>query len=219
MINPKAALVSAGFIALMLAAGFAALGTVPVDARIATHFGWDGTPDGWMSPVPAFFFAPAIATASWLLALVIPHLGESGARLSRHSGPYALFWLLPVLIAVPADLVVTGPALGLSWAGIRLMPVAIGLLFVLLGNVMGKLPPNPFIGIRNVWTREDERVWDQTHRFGGWVFMIGGFIILGSAMLAPRTQAFPPVVLVVALFAAALCTVKSWLLARDLRGR
>ncbi len=218
MINPKAALVSAGFILLMIVAGVAALGQVPADARIATHFAWDGTPDGWMSPASAFFVAPCIAAALWLLALVIPRLGQGGGQLANYPGPYAILWLMPVLIGLPADLVVTGPALGLSWATLRLIPAATGILFILLGNVMGKLPPNPYIGIRTPWTRADERVWDQTHRFGGWVFVIGGFIILASALLTPQERG-THVVLVVTVAAALLCTVKSWLLARDQRRR
>lgn len=219
MVNPKAALASAGFILLMIVAGLIALGQVPADARIVTHFAADGTPNGWMHPFPAFFVAPAVATMTWLSFLAIPHLGKRSAALAHMPRTYAILWALPIVITVPVDLVVIGPTLGLSWAGLRLVPAAVGVLFILLGNVMGKLPPNPFIGIRTPWTRADERVWDKTHRFGGWVFLIGGFVILGSALLVPRDRVFPPVVLVVTLFAAALCTAKSWLLARDQRRR
>lgn len=218
MIAPKAALFSAGFIVLMIVAGFVALGHVPADGRIATHFALDGTPNGWMSPVPAFFLGPLIGALLWLLALIIPRLGEGGARLARFPRVYAILWLLPVLIAVPADFQILTPALGLSRSSFRLMPAMTGILFILLGNVMGKLPPNPYIGIRTPWTRADERVWDQTHRFGGPVFVIGGFIILASAVLAPQERGIP-VVLIVTIAAAALCTVKSWLLSRAQRRR
>jgi uncharacterized membrane protein len=217
VINPKAALVSAGFIVLMIAAGLFALGQVPADTRIATHFAADGTPNGWMSPFPAFFIAPAIAVLMWLLLLAIPRFGRRAIALTHMPRTYGVLWAVPVLIAAPVHLVVAGPALGLSWATLRLVPASIGVLFILLGNVMGKLPPNPFIGIRTPWTRADDRVWDQTHRFGGWVFVAGGFVILGSALLVPSDKVFPPVVLVVVVSTAALCTVKSWLLSRERR--
>ena len=37
----------------------------------------------------------------------------------------------------------------------------------LLGNVMGKVRRNFWIGIRTPWTLASERVWYSTHRFAG----------------------------------------------------
>ena len=41
------------------------------------------------------------------------------------------------------------------------------LLIALLGNVMGKVRRNFFVGIRTPWTLKDTRVWARTHRFTG----------------------------------------------------
>lgn len=219
MINPKAALVSAGCILLMIVAGIAALGHVPADAKVVTHFAADGTPNGWMTPFPAFFIGPGIAALLWVCLLVMPRLGRRAAALARMPRTYGMLWALPVLIAAPADLIMVGPTLGLSWTGLRLIPAATGVLFILLGNLMGKLPPNPLIGIRTPWTRADDRVWDQTHRFAGWIFVAGGFIILGAALLMPPGLQLRKLVLLVVVTTAALGTVKSWLLARAQRRR
>lgn len=215
MINPKASLVSAGFILLMAAAGVWGWLQLPPDARVAVHFAADGTPNGWMAPFPAFFVMPGMAMLLWLFLLVMPRLGPRAANLTRAPRAYGVVWMLPALIAVPVQLLILAPALGLSWSPLRLMPASIGLIFILLGNVMGKIPPNPFIGIRTPWTRADDRVWDQTHRFAGWVFVAGGFILLGSALLLPPGPNLRHVVLLVVLTAAGLGTVKSWLLSRE----
>lgn len=59
--------------------------------------------------------------------------------------------------------------------------LATGVLFVVLGNVMGKLRPNWFVGIRTPWTLSSKRSWTRTHAVGGRVFMIIGavFIVAG----------------------------------------
>lgn len=213
MINAKAAFLSAGFILLMLIVGVWACLHLPADARVATHFGFDGTPDGWSTPFPAFFVMPAMGILLWLFILIMPRLGKGGANLARLPRVYGLIWLLPALILVPADLIILSPTLGLSWNSAKVLPAMLGVIFIVLGNVMGKLPPNPFIGVRTRWTLADDRVWDQTHRFAGWVFVAGGFIMVGCALLLPAVST-RKAMLAVILAAAALSTVKSWMLAR-----
>ena len=44
---------------------------------------------------------------------------------------------------------------------------AIGLMFIVLGNYMGKVRKNFFIGIRTPWTLASDEVWNRTHRLGG----------------------------------------------------
>jgi uncharacterized membrane protein len=56
------------------------------------------------------------------------------------------------------------------------------LLFALLGNVLGKVRRNFYIGIRTPWTIAEERVWNATHRFAAKTFVIGGFVALVLAL-------------------------------------
>ena len=46
-----------------------------------------------------------------------------------------------------------------------------GLLFMIIGNYLPKVKQNNTIGIRVVWTLQDEENWSATHRFSGklWV--------------------------------------------------
>ena len=47
------------------------------------------------------------------------------------------------------------------------------ILFIIIGNVMGRIRPTFFVGIRTPWTLADDEVWRKTHRlaaplgFGG----------------------------------------------------
>jgi uncharacterized membrane protein len=54
-------------------------------------------------------------------------------------------------------------------------------LIALIGNLMGKLRRNFYIGIRTPWTLASERVWNDTHRFAARIMVFGG---LGGAVLA-----------------------------------
>lgn len=58
------------------------------------------------------------------------------------------------------------------------MTVSVAIMFILFGNVMGKIKHNYFVGIRTPWTLADERVWIKTHRFAAPLWVMAGFIIL-----------------------------------------
>ena len=57
------------------------------------------------------------------------------------------------------------------------------LLIVLLGNVMGKVRRNFFVGIRTPWTLANEQVWYATHRLAGKTFFAGGLLGLVCVFL------------------------------------
>jgi uncharacterized membrane protein len=53
-----------------------------------------------------------------------------------------------------------------------------GMLLVLamLGNVLGKVQRNFWMGVRTPWTLASETVWIRTHRLAAWLFVAGGLI-------------------------------------------
>jgi uncharacterized membrane protein len=58
---------------------------------------------------------------------------------------------------------------------------------------MGKVGPNPYVGIRLPWTLGDETNWKLTHRFARTTFVAAGIgmIVLG-AVLPPPFAFFVP---------------------------
>jgi uncharacterized membrane protein len=72
-----------------------------------------------------------------------------------------------------------------AWSGkvdiTRPMLAGILVMFSLLGNVMGKVRRNFYVGVRTPWTLASERVWNDTHRLAAKVCVGGG--IFGLAVL------------------------------------
>jgi uncharacterized membrane protein len=50
--------------------------------------------------------------------------------------------------------------------------------FALLGNVLGQVRRNFWMGVRTPWTLASETVWNNTHRLAAWLFVAVG--ILGA---------------------------------------
>jgi len=76
------------------------------------------------------------------------------------------------------------------------------LLLALLGNLMGKVRRNFYIGVRTPWTLANERVWNATHRFAGKTLVAGG--LAGLALTVAGLNGWP---VMVALLAGALIPV------------
>ena len=72
----------------------------------------------------------------------------------------------------------------------RGVEAGVGLLLIVLGNFMGKITRNFFVGIRTPWTLASDEVWLRTHRLGGKLFVLAGAVffvcgILGLGAMAP----------------------------------
>ena len=53
---------------------------------------------------------------------------------------------------------------------------ALFLFLILIGNVLGKVKRNFYIGVRTPWTLASEKVWYATHRFAAKAFVIAGLL-------------------------------------------
>ena len=59
-----------------------------------------------------------------------------------------------------------------------LLILAFGLLFIAMGNFFPTITQNKTLGIKISWTINNEQCWKLTHRFGGKVFVIAGFLLV-----------------------------------------
>ncbi|HKA59519.1 MAG TPA: SdpI family protein [Gemmatimonadales bacterium] len=151
--------------------------------RVATHWDLRGTPDGFSSRAWAVALIPIVIVAMTGLFNVLPKLDPRRENYAKFLSSY---WLIAnaviVFILVAHGMIIT-TGLGYSVRIDRLMPLGVGLLFVVLGNYLTRVEPNWFIGIRTPWTLSSDTVWRKTHRTGGWVMVLGGLALASGAFL------------------------------------
>ena len=210
MIERKAILISGLLILGFTLAGLAAWALLPVDQPVSTHFDADGVPDGWMPPARAFLSGPALGAVMWGFFLALRWIG--GPQLSTKAR--AAVFYTPVVVVAAMQVYFISAAFGLSWLSPRIILVAIGLTWMMMGNVMGKLRPNNVFGVRTPWTLADPHIWDQANRFGGWGMVLAG---LGTILLAVTMDPGWPMmwsILALPFVAMTVAWVRSWLLWR-----
>ena len=207
MISKGYAACSLFVIALMAAAGWFAIAHTPHDALIAIHFAADGRPNGYAHPALAFLLLPGVAAGIWVLLAVAPSMDPRGKNLARSQTAYGLIWLSVTLLLAAIQGAIIGIAAGAKIPMPQLTALLLAGVFVIAGNFMGKIRPNNFVGIRTPWTRANDRIWDQTHRLGGFVFVAAGlamaaapFVIRDPHMLMLAVALLPAVAVAVPIY-------------------
>jgi immunity protein, SdpI family len=150
--------------------------------RIPVHWGPTGEVDRYGGKVEGLLMPPAVAVLVYLMMLFLPRIDPGRANYRRFSGAY-----YTIRAAVLATIAVVYGTINVAMRGQavdvpRLIGLVVGGLFFLLGNLLGKIRPNWFVGVRTPWTLSSKRAWTRTHRLAGWVFILGGLAIMAAGL-------------------------------------
>jgi uncharacterized membrane protein len=177
---------------------------------VATHWNLRGTADGFSSRAMAVSIMPAVILVMTGLFNVLPKLDPRGDNYSKFIGTYWLFANAVIVFMLVGHGMIIATGLGYSVKIDRLMPIGVGVLFILLGNYLTRVEPNWFVGIRTPWTLSSDTVWRKTHRTGGWLMVIGGLVIAACAFLPHG--AFLPLFIAAILIMSVIPIVQSYIL-------
>lgn len=177
---------------------------------VATHWSLNGTPNGFSSRAWAIAVVPIVLVVMTVVFNVLPKIDPRHANYPKFLTTYWLFANSVIVFLLIAHGLFLARGLGYPVRIDRLMPVGVGLLFVILGNYLTRVEPNWFIGIRTPWTLSSDTVWRKTHRTGGWLMVLGGLLIAACAFLPHG--AFLPLFVSAILIMAVIPIVQSYIL-------
>jgi immunity protein, SdpI family len=182
--------------------------------RIPSHWNARGQIDSWISKPFGPFLDPAIMTGVFLIFLALPAISPRGFRFEGFRPAWGVLQaaILGFLLFIHALTLMA--AMGRPVDMKRGAEAGIGLLIAVLGNFLGKVTRNFFVGIRTPWTLASEEVWLRTHRLGGKLFVLAGLTVFVVA-LAGGAQ---PVIFAVVGAAALASVVASYLFYRRIEG-
>jgi len=154
-------------------------------ARIPTHWNLQGKVDGYGSR-GTLFLMPGVMTGLLFLFLILPTLSPKNFEVDASRETFLFVMVLVIglegyIHAVILYGVLQGGRVDLG----RAIFGGMFLFFALLGNVLGRVRRNFYIGIRLPWTIASERVWNDTHRVAAWVFVacgLAGFVAIVAGL-------------------------------------
>lgn len=160
---------------------------IPAGRLVPIHWGPSGQANGYAPKALGLFWAPGIAAAVsvLMLAFLIFPKSETVARSTKAylaaSTTILVFFMACHIVAV---LVTVGQPINVPAAIITMT----GIMFVILGNYMGKIRRNRWMGVRTPWTRSSEQCWDKTHRLASRLFVGLGLVLIAVALGGVRLE-------------------------------
>lgn len=185
-------------------------------AEIPSHWNAAGEVDSYMQKKKFIVFLPSI---TFFVIILFPILSKIDPRKKNYKF-FKRSWLIlqTGIVMFFAYLYFVNLYLALN-PGKSIEPFmfgGIGVLFILIGNYLGKIRQNYFIGIKTPWTLNNEEVWNKTQRVGGWSFVISGLIIFAEVFL--KWQVLPVMIFAV-VFASLTPVIYSYFIYRKIEKR
>ncbi len=168
-------------VALLVALPLAYLTMVypSLPARVPTHFGFDGKPNGFSDKQDMIWIVIAVSILSVSIYLLIRYLPRIDPKKTAALGAGNMQKIGVAVVALMSA--VTISILYSSRHGMisfnKLFNPLMGIFFIVVGNWMNNIKPNYFVGIRVPWTLESPDNWRATHRMGSKIWVIGGILI------------------------------------------
>jgi len=153
---------------------------------VATHWNFRGEVDGYSGKFVGAFMIPIIIIVSYLGMLVLPKFDPKKDRYEDFDNVYYGFRIVFTIVMFAIYIITSLYNLGYNININVWIPTLIGSMIILLGNYMGKIKNNYFFGIKTPWTLSSENIWNKTHRFGGYAFIIFGILIIISPFLSEK---------------------------------
>lgn len=151
--------------------------------EVPVHWNTAGEVDRYGSKFEGAFLMPIIAIGLYLLFWVIPKIDPKKEKYQQFEGVYHIFKNGIMIMLFGIYLIASLNSLGYNIRVEVWVPIVVGVLFLIIGNYMGKIKTNWFLGIRTPWTLSNDEVWNKTHRLGGKLFMLMGILLIITPLL------------------------------------
>lgn len=171
------------------AAAASAIAWRRLPSSMPVHWNLAGEPDRHGGRLEGALLIPGMMLLIWALMRGLPKIDPRRANYEKMAGTYEHVITLTLLTMLLIHAAVLASGLGYGVPIGRIVPVAVGLLLMGLGNVLPRARPNWWFGVRTPWTLSSDRVWTRTHRVAGYSMFIAGLGLVAAAFVpAPWAQ-------------------------------
>ncbi len=146
--------------------------------RMAIHFNFNGTADGFGNKPIGLLMLPVINVVIWLLLKFLPKFIMSQPQFDLFSKRYNIIRLLIHSFITALYLVILMYTLQYKTNVLLFIEYGILILLLVTGNYLNNIKPNNFIGIRTPWTMKNTEVWRKTHHVTSRLWVASSLIMM-----------------------------------------
>ena len=180
--------------------------------RIPVHWNLQGEVDRYGGKFEGLMLLPLIAAGLYLLLKFIPALDPKKENFAQFGKVYSIIRVAVALLMALIHVAILGTVLGFTIDMGMVVSLGVGSLLIVLGNFMGKIRPNWFVGVRTPWTLSSKKSWVKTHRMSGWLFILMGLAVVATGLT--QSEYALGIMLALILGGSVWTVVYSWLVWR-----
>ena len=147
--------------------------------RVAIHFDVDGNPNGYAGKFAGLVVPALLNVGLYFFLVLLPRFDPSAKNYNLFEGPFRIMRLFTHLLLTFVCGVIYTYGLGYRFNMTTYILYGLPVFFMILGNYMGTVRPNHFVGIRTPWTLTNEVVWRRTHRLTARLWVAASIAVLG----------------------------------------
>jgi uncharacterized membrane protein len=151
--------------------------------QVPSHWNLKGEVDSYTTRTLGAFLMPVLAIILYLTMILVSVIDPRRENYVRFKNAYRLMRWIMVLFLGGLYVLTMLFSLGYDINIGLIVKAGVALLLAVIGNFMGQFRHNYFVGIKTPWTLANEKVWNQTHRFGGRIWVAGGLVCLAMSPL------------------------------------
>jgi uncharacterized membrane protein len=175
---------------------------------IPIHWDLHGQVDGYGHKAEALFLMPAIMVGMIGLFRILQWLSPRHFEVDSFRATYLYIMVLIVGFFGYFHGAILWSARSGTADPTRTLFVGIFLLLAFLGNVLGRVRRNFWIGVRTPWTLASERVWNDTHRMSARLFfgmgLLGAVAVFFGAPVIAALVIFSMIIMVPVIYSLVL---------------
>lgn len=169
-----------GFVVAAFIAAAAFYGALP--EQLPIHWNIRGEVDGYASKPWGPFILPLSMAATYVLLAMLPRLSPRGFGIEKFADVFDGIVLATMAFLFAVSMMVLLVGLGVRLNATTVVFAGVGVLFVAIGNVVGKVRKNYFVGFRTPWALANDEVWLRTNRLGGRLMVLSGLAMLAASL-------------------------------------
>lgn len=172
----------------MFAISYALIPYLPQE--LIVHWNFQGVADNTAPALQALAIIPFVTAISVIVFHFLPLMDPKKKRYEEFADVYEKIQYIFMAFFTYLQFIIIYTGIEPKTNALALIFAGIGVLFILMGNYLGKIRQNYFVGIRTPWTIDNERVWNKSNRFAGVCFVVTGMIIILHSLIFPTQLAY-----------------------------
>lgn len=178
------------------------------------HWDLHGKPNGWMGKSGGVLFGPGVMLVMFAFQLGASRLSPRDYDVDAFRPAFNYLMVLVAGLFGFIQVIILHAALNASFDSGKVLIGGLMLFMAAVGNLMGKVRRNFWVGVRTPWTLASDRVWNATHRLAARLMVAAG--LLGAVAIFLGA----PIGLVFGVFLALILypVLYSYLIYRRLEG-